>query len=96
MKKSTIQRKPASAATKPADIEAFLGGNATAKEAAPPASGNSKKGRPKGSVLKGNFRQSVPQSILDDLASHLSSQPNPPSRNAWIVQAIIDKLKNDT
>jgi hypothetical protein len=96
MAKPTIQRKPATKAKTPADIEAFLGGNATAKESAPITSTSSKRGRPKGSTPRGSFRQSVPQPILEKLDAHLSSQGNPPSRNAWIVQAIVEKLKNDT
>lgn len=96
MAKPTIQRKPAKKAETPADIEAFLGGNATAKEATPITNTGSKRGRPKGSTPRGNFRQSVPQPILEELDAHLSNQGNPPSRNAWIVQAIVEKLNSDT
>ena len=92
-KKPTIQRKPRKAAETPASIEAFLGGNATAKETSP---GNTpKRGRPRGSQTKGNFRQSVPQTILDDLDAHIEALQNRPSRNAWIIAAIIEKLDRD-
>lgn len=97
--KPKIQRKPKSQPAANAELDAFLGGNATSKEVetsavAKPASG-AKRGRPKGSTPKGNFRQSVPVTLLERLAAHLESQENPPSRNAWIVQAIIEKLDRD-
>lgn len=93
-KKPTIQRKPAKPVETPANVEAFLGGNATAKETAPASS--TKRGRPKGSQPKGNFRQSVPQPVLTELDAHIDALANRPSRNAWIVEAIIEKLKRDT
>ena len=98
--KPKIQRKPKSPPATNADIDAFLGGSATAKEVeASPAESvvnGGKRGRPKGSIPKGNFRQSVPTSVLDRLGAHLTEQENPLSRNAWIVQAIIEKLDRDS
>lgn len=97
--KPKIQRKPQTQPAANAELDAFLGGNATSKEAenSPPAkpTTGAKRGRPKGSTPKGNFRQSVPVTILDRLAAHLDNQENPPSRNAWIVQAMLEKLDRD-
>ena len=101
--KPKIQRKPQSQPPAPADLDAFLNANATSQEVGaqptPKPDNGAKRGRPKGSVPKGNFRQSVPVPVLDRLDTHLTDMENPPSRNAWIVQAIIEKLdrdKNDT
>ena len=95
MKKPTIRRKPSRQVSDVKNLDDFLQGNASAKEenSSPKTE---KRGRPKGAVPKGNFRQSVPLSILDTLSLHLETLPNPPSRNSWIVQAIIEKLDRDT
>ena len=98
--KPKIQRKPKGAPVNNADLDAFLGGSATTKEAetATPVAtpGKAKRGRPKSNTPRGNFKQSVPMPVLERLDAHLKEQENPMSRNAWIVQAIIEKLNNDT
>ena len=98
-KTPTIRRKPTGSKTaSPEALEAFLSGNATEQENNPTPKPTpvvkGKRGRPKGSIEKRNFRLSLPETLVDRLDSHLSELDLPPSRNAWIAEAIAQRLNS--
>ncbi|AFY71962.1 hypothetical protein Pse7367_3736 (plasmid) [Thalassoporum mexicanum PCC 7367] len=76
----TIKRKPK-------DVNEFIreGGDV-------PAQSSSKE---KKSTTETAIKLRLGKDLLDELDEHLASKRVPPSRNKWILQAIVERLDRD-